>query len=75
MVLDRLFNTKLGIILLSIVWGLGLSTLFNSSCKSRNCYIIRGPSVHETENKTFNYGTNKCYKYYPALVPCDGGES
>ena len=60
--LKEIFKSRIGVILFSIVWGLGLSTLFNTACKGRNCYIIKGPNIEETIQKCFNYGTDKCYR-------------
>lgn len=68
-----LFSTKLGITILSILWGFGLSLLFGYSCKGTNCKIslYKGPPVKEMENTIFNYGTDKCYSYYPILSQCE----
>ena len=69
-IVERLFKSRIGIILISIVWGLGLSTLFNTACKGRNCYVIRGPDIKTTTSQYFNYGTDKCYQYYPVIAKC-----
>jgi len=50
-------------IIISIIWGLGLSMIFRLSCKhGSNCSIVnyKGPTEEE-EKKIFNYGDNKCY--------------
>lgn len=70
MLLDRLFKSRLGIIIISIIWGLGLSTLFNRACQGRNCYIVKGPNIEDTSKKYYNYGTEKCYQYYPVITKC-----
>jgi len=70
MVLDRLLNSQVGIVLISIIWGLGLSTLFAHACRHRPCYIITGPPIKNTMSKYFNYGTEKCYQYYPIISKC-----
>lgn len=70
MVLERLFKSHAGIILISIIWGLGLSTLFHSASRSRDCYIIRGPDLKLMEKQVFNYDTGQCYKYVPVAVKC-----
>jgi hypothetical protein len=68
--LDELLKSQIGVMLISIIWGLGLSTLFNTACKGRNCYIIKGPNIENTTKKYFNYGTDKCYQYYPVITGC-----
>lgn len=68
--LDKIFESRFIIILVSIIWGLGLSTLFNNACKGRNCYIVHGSDINNVVNSYFNYGTKKCYKYYPFITKC-----
>ena len=66
----RLLNTPLGQILISILLGLGLATLFRKVCNDKNCIVFNGPIISDIEDKTFKHG-EKCYKY--ALNPdkCD----
>lgn len=70
---DKLFKTNTGIILLSIIWGLGLSTLFKYSCNGKDCKIIEyiGPNPDKIENSTFKYGTNDCYRFKPLISDCN----
>ncbi len=70
--IDKLFKTPIGIIIISIIWGLGLSTLFKYSCSGKKCKVIlyKGPNVNEMENTIFNYGTDKCYRYSPVMTTC-----
>ena len=39
----RLINTSLGKIIISIMLGLGLATLFRKVCKDKNCITFKGP--------------------------------
>lgn len=70
MILDRLFNSRVGVILLSIIWGLGLSTLFTHAYRNKPYYIIQGPPIKSTMGNYFNYGTDKCYQYSPFITKC-----
>jgi hypothetical protein len=67
------FRSRTGIIILSIIWGLGLSTLFRKSCDfGESCKVIeyRGPPS-SLNNKIWNYGDpTKCYKLNPEIVKC-----
>jgi hypothetical protein len=70
--MTNIFESRLSIIILSIIWGLGLSTLLQMSCNNENkCHVIeyRGPPS-ELNNKIWNYGNNNCYKLKPYFVPC-----
>ena len=70
--LQDILQSRIGIIIISIIWGLGLSTLFRKACKGRTCRIIRynGPNPQEVEKTYYNYGTGQCYKYSPILSKC-----
>lgn len=71
--LEDFFGSKVGIILISIIWGLGLSTLFRKACQGRKCQVIvyQGPDPTEIRNTYYNYGTGTCYQYTPRLTPCE----
>ena len=66
--MDRLFKTKVGIILLSIMWGLAIPTLFKTVCK--DCILIQGPSTTEA-NKQVYENRGKCYVFNPYIVDCN----
>jgi len=71
--ITEILKTKLGIIIISIIWGLGLSTLFRKACQGRKCQVIiyNGPEPHEIESTYYDYGDGHCYKYYPFMAQCD----
>jgi hypothetical protein len=56
--------------IISIVWGLGLATIFRHSCKTRNCIIIQGPDPNEIKDNNYKFN-DKCYKYDAYAVSCD----
>ena len=58
-------------IIFSIIWGLGLASLFRRVCKGRECIVYRAPSLNSIKGKTFGFN-NKCYNYIPRLVKCQG---
>jgi hypothetical protein len=66
----RLLYTPLGQILLSIVLGIGLATLFRRACSDKNCIVFNGPIITEIEGKTYKHG-EKCYKYSAVSAKCD----
>lgn len=70
--IDKLLSSRAGIVLISIIWGLGLSTLFKKACQGRTCRIIKykGPPPDEISQSYYNYGTSKCYMYIPVLAKC-----
>ena len=64
------FNTKIGSILLSILWGLALALLFRESCKGKRCITYKPPCPKYINKNIFNYN-KKCYKYKHSIVSCD----
>lgn len=62
-------DTKHGRIIISIIWGLGLSALFRKACKGRNCLLIKGPNPAEIKDNIYEFN-NKCYNYQPYSVTC-----
>jgi hypothetical protein len=71
--IDDVLKTRIGVIIVSIIWGLGLSTLFRKACNGRTCQIIKynGPDPNEVMKNYYNYGTQQCYKYYPVMSKCE----
>lgn len=70
MFLNRLLNTDLGKVFISIILGLGLATLFRKVCKDKNCIEFNGPVITEIDEKTFKHN-DSCYKYTRTATKCD----
>jgi hypothetical protein len=68
--LKRLLYTQIGRVLISILLGLGLATLFHKVCKDKNCLRFSGPILSEIDGKIYQYN-NKCYQYTMESVACD----
>ena len=63
-----LMHSDRGSILVSVLLGLGLATMFRQTCK-RDCVVIRAPDLAELRRYTYDMdGT--CYRYTPRAVPC-----
>ena len=67
--LNKISKDKYGKILLSIIWGIGLATLFRKVCKGRSCIIMKGPKPNEVDNKVYRFN-KKCYKYKAYSTTC-----
>lgn len=68
--LRRLLYTHIGRVLISILLGLGLATLFQKVCKDKNCLRFSGPVLSEIDGKIYEHN-EKCYKYTVESVTCD----
>lgn len=70
MIFDKILNTKEGSIIISVILGLGLASLFKKACKDNNCVIIKSPPKNKIIGKIFKED-NKCYKYNPVSTKCN----
>jgi len=68
--IKRLLNTPFGKIIISILLGFGLATMFRKACNDKNCIIFKGPVITEINDKIYKYG-EKCYTYESSPVICD----
>jgi hypothetical protein len=62
-------DSNVGRIIISVVWGLGLSALFRRACNGRKCIVVKGPKPSQFENKIYGFN-NKFYTYQPYSVTC-----
>lgn len=70
--LDIFLKSTAGRVIISIIWGLGLATLFKKVCEQgEDCRPIeyRGPTQAEL-NGVFTFGNGQCYKIEPYVVSC-----
>ena len=63
-------NTKYGKIIISIILGIGLASIFRKFCDSRNCIIFNAPSFEEVDKNIYKHD-NKCFKYKEENVMCN----
>ena len=68
--MKRLIKTKNGRILMSILWGLGLSALFKKVCEGRNCIVFTSHNPKIIQDNIYKHG-DKCYKYIASNAKCN----
>lgn len=71
MMLTEIMNTEYGQIVVSIILGLGLATLFKQVCKGDSCVVIKSPPLKEI-NKYYYKIEDDCFKYTPYPTKCEG---
>lgn len=69
MKLKEILNSNTGKIIISIILGLGLATLFRSACSEKGCVVFLAQQPKKTEKKTFKEDEN-CYKYTLKQTSC-----
>jgi|688.fasta_scaffold243325_2 hypothetical protein len=72
--MDDFFKSRTTIIILSILWGLGLASLFNMSCKpGQKCETVEyiGPPQSITKQVwSFDESMKQCHIVNPKIIPC-----
>jgi hypothetical protein len=70
----RLLESSLGKILISILLGLGLASIFRKVCTDKSCIQFKGPVLSEIDGKIHQYG-DECYKYDLIHTSCDANKN
>lgn len=65
----KFINSESGIIIISIIWGLGFACLFKKVCNGRDCIEYKAPDINYVKNNIWKFN-NKCYKYETENVKC-----
>jgi len=68
--LKRLIYSDVGRIVISIILGLGLATLFRRVCKERDCLVFHAPEMNKIKGQVFKFN-DKCYKFEEEIEKCD----
>jgi hypothetical protein len=71
--LDKFVHSSTGKILMSILLGIGLATLFREVCKGQNCRIIAAPPLEELENQIYRFD-DKCYELQKNTIKCNNNK-
>jgi hypothetical protein len=67
---QRLLNTPLGKILISIMLGIGIACLFRQVCDEKNCIRFEGAVIGDIHDKIYRHD-EKCYKYVAQSTVCN----
>lgn len=68
--LSKFVHTKNGKIIMSILLGFGLASLFRTICKGKKCIDFRAPPLEEFKDKIYKSNNGKCVKYTPIPTKC-----
>jgi hypothetical protein len=72
MYLGRFVHTESGKIIMSILLGFGLASLFRTVCKNKDCMIFHAPPMEELKDKIYK-NDGKCVKYSQVATKCVSG--
>jgi hypothetical protein len=65
----KFVHTQTGKIIMSILLGFGLASLFRTVCKDNNCIVFHAPPLDELKDKIYK-NNGKCVKYNPVASKC-----
>lgn len=60
-------------IVLALILGFGLATLFRKSCSNKSCIEYRGPDLEEIKKNIYNIDGD-CYKFVPKQTQCSANK-
>ena len=63
-------HTKYGQVVISIILGLGLASIFRRTCHDEDCYKFQSPKTSEVESTTYLHG-GSCYKFKAETKNCE----
>ena len=63
-------QSKDSIMLLSIIFGLALASLFKKQCIDGKCYVIKARENPQHISKYYYRIGDDCYKYEPKVIEC-----
>jgi hypothetical protein len=72
MYLGKFVHTQSGKIIMSILLGFGLASLFRTVCKNKDCLIFHAPPIEELKDKIYK-NNGKCVKYSQIATKCVSG--
>lgn len=73
MSIQKAIHSKSGKIVISLVLGFGLATLFRKVCHDRTCLHFSAVSNDKIKNKIFKFN-NKCYTFKENAVSCNASK-
>ena len=68
--LEKFVHTETGKIIMSILLGFGLASLFRNVCKDKDCLLFYAPPLEKIKDKIYKSG-EKCVKYSPIPSKCN----
>ena len=68
--LSKTMKNPIGKIIISILLGIGLASLFRKICREKNCTIKMAPPLKDINDKTVQID-DKCYKFQSKQSSCN----
>lgn len=62
-------DTRVGRIVISVILGIGLASIFRKVCNTRDCLVFEAPPMNEVTKNTYKYN-GRCYRFQESPVAC-----
>ncbi len=66
----KLMYTDNGKLIISLILGIGLASIFRKVCDNRSCLIFHAPPMDKLSNQVYKHGES-CYKFKEESVECN----
>jgi hypothetical protein len=66
----KFVHTETGKLIMSILLGFGLASLFRNVCKGKDCIVFHAPPLEKIQDNVYKSG-DKCYKFQAVASKCD----
>ena len=63
--MEKMTHTYTGRIIMSVLLGFGLASMFREICKGNNCLKFKSPNNEKLKDTIYSHG-DKCYKFFPS---------
>lgn len=63
-------HTKFGTYLISVILGIGLSSIFRKTCDDKDCLEFKGPHHDDIVENIYKHN-KKCFKYNSSTISCN----
>lgn len=67
--MKKFMHSHYGRVVIAIILGFGLSTLFRKSCKDKECIEFKSPPLDKITNQVYKYN-DKCYTFEQHHTKC-----
>lgn len=66
----KFLHTERGKLIMSVILGFGLASLFRTVCKDKQCLSFKAAPMDEWKEKIFKKDNNQCVQYTPVPAKC-----
>ena len=67
--IQQFIRSHIGKLVIAMIIGFGLSTLFRKTCKDKQCLQFKGPPLKDVDGQDYAYN-DKCYQFKPNPIKC-----